>query len=95
MEDGYASYINFVDFEKVVDSIDRTVIWKLLRHNCLPAICFTVIKNMIEGFTGHAIWSTTGLIAISTALSGNHRLDNVALFPSINKHQHPHFQHQS
>ena len=29
-------YINSVDFEKAFNSIDRTVLWKLLRHYGLP-----------------------------------------------------------
>ena len=50
-------YINFVDFEKPFDSIDRTVLWKLLRHYGLPTKCLTLIKNMYEGFTGHVIFN--------------------------------------
>ena len=71
-----------MDFENAFDSIDRTVLWKLLRHYGLPSKIVTLIKNMYEGFTGHDIfngkgsegfqiwnWITTGLLAISTALS--------------------------
>ena len=50
-------YINFVDFEKAFDNIDRTVLWKLLRHYGLPTKFVTLIKNMYEGFTGHVIFN--------------------------------------
>ena len=50
-------YINFVDFKKAFDSIDRTVLWKLLRHYGLPTKFVTLIKNMYEGFTGHVIFN--------------------------------------
>ena len=50
-------YINFVDFEKAFDSIDRTALWKLLRHYGLPAKFVTLIKNMYEGFTGRVIFN--------------------------------------
>ena len=50
-------YINFVDFEKTFDSIDRTVLWNLLRHYGLSAKCVTLIKNMHEGFTSHVIFN--------------------------------------
>ena len=50
-------YINFVDFETAFDSIDRTVLWKLLRHYGLPIKCVTLIKNMYESFTGHVIFN--------------------------------------
>ncbi|KAI0209386.1 Secreted RxLR effector protein 78, partial [Lamellibrachia satsuma] len=57
-ETGQSSlYINFVDFEKAFDSIDRTVLWKLLRHYGLPTKFVTLIKNMYEGFTGHVIFN--------------------------------------
>ena len=50
-------YINFVDFVKAFDSIDRTVLWKLLRHYGLPTKFITLIKNMYEGFIGHVIFN--------------------------------------
>ena len=50
-------YINVVDFKKAFDSIDRTVLWKLLRHYGLPAKCVTLIKNMHECFTCHVIFN--------------------------------------
>ena len=46
-----------MDFEKAFDSIDRTVLWKLLRHYGLPTKFVTLIKNMYEGFTGHVIFN--------------------------------------
>ena len=45
-----------MDFDKAFDSIDRTVLWKLLRHYGLPAKFVTLIKYMYEGFTGHVIF---------------------------------------
>ncbi|VDP27475.1 unnamed protein product [Schistosoma margrebowiei] len=29
-------YINFIDYEKAFDSVDRTILWKLLRHYGVP-----------------------------------------------------------
>ena len=46
-----------MDFEKAFDNIDRTVLWKLLRHYGLPTKYITLIKNMYEGFTGHVIFN--------------------------------------
>ena len=46
-----------MDFEKAFDSIDRTVLWKLLRHYGLLIKFVTLIKNMYEGFTDHVIFN--------------------------------------
>ena len=42
-------YINFVEYEKAFDSIDRETLWKLLRHYGVPTKLVTLIKNSYEG----------------------------------------------
>ena len=42
-------YINFVDYEKAFDSLDRDALWKLLRHYGIPII--TLIRNTYDGMT--------------------------------------------
>ena len=44
-------YINFVDYEKAFDSIDRPTLWKLMRHYDLPDKITHIIKNSYEGMT--------------------------------------------
>ena len=44
-------YINFLDFEKAFDSVDRGSLWKLLRHFGVPEKITTIIKNTYEGLT--------------------------------------------
>ena len=29
-------YVNFIDYEKAFDSVDRQILWKLLRHYGVP-----------------------------------------------------------
>lgn len=43
-------YMNFIDFEKVFDSVDRTVLWKLLRHYGVPDKVSKVIKAFYKWF---------------------------------------------
>ena len=38
-------YINFIDFEKAFDSVDRENLWKLLRHYGIPPKLTDLIKN--------------------------------------------------
>ena len=45
-------YINFVDYEKAFDSLDRETLWKLLRHYGVPAKIVSIIRNSYEGLTG-------------------------------------------
>ena len=37
-------YMVFVDFEKAFDSIDREVLWKMLRHYGVPEKIVRVIR---------------------------------------------------
>ena len=41
--------INFIDFEKAFDSIDRDTLWKLLRHYGIPPKIVTLIQKMYDG----------------------------------------------
>ncbi|VDP59445.1 unnamed protein product, partial [Schistosoma curassoni] len=42
-------YINFIDYEKAFDSVDRTTLWKLLRHYGVPQKIVDIIQNSYDG----------------------------------------------
>ena len=42
--------INFIDYEKAFDSIDRTL-WKIMRHYGIPQKLVTLIEKMYDGTT--------------------------------------------
>ncbi|VDP42014.1 unnamed protein product [Schistosoma mattheei] len=42
-------YINFVDYEKAFDSVDRTTLWKPLRHYGVPQKIINIIQNSYDG----------------------------------------------
>ena len=42
-------YINFVDYQKAFDSLDRPFLWKLLAHYGIPQKFINIIKNSYEG----------------------------------------------
>ena len=44
-------YVNFVDYEKAFDSIDRETLWKLLRHYGVPVKFVNLIRNSYEGLS--------------------------------------------
>lgn len=44
-------YVNFIDYEKRFDSVDRQSIWKLLRHYGVPEKITNIIRNSYEGMT--------------------------------------------
>lgn len=48
-------FINFVDFEKAFDSLDRNILWKLLQHNGIPIKLVNIIKCMYDGSAGQVI----------------------------------------
>ena len=43
--------VNFVDFEKAFDSIDREVLWSIMRHYGIPEKIVNIIKNTYQGAT--------------------------------------------
>ncbi|CAH8613024.1 unnamed protein product [Schistosoma curassoni] len=49
MEWNSSLYINFIDYEKAFDSVDRTTLWKLLRHYSVPQKIVNVIQNSYDG----------------------------------------------
>ena len=48
-------YINFLDYEKAFDSVDRETLWKLLRHYGIPEEITSIIKILYDGLTCRVI----------------------------------------
>ena len=48
-------YVNFVDYEKAFDSVDRQTLWRLLRHYGVPQKITDIIRNMYEGINCRVI----------------------------------------
>ena len=44
-------YINFIDYEKAFDSVDRETLWKLLRHYGVPEKFLSLIHCTYQGMT--------------------------------------------
>ncbi|VDO71852.1 unnamed protein product, partial [Schistosoma curassoni] len=42
-------HINFIDYEKAFDSVDRTTLWKLLRHYGVPQKIVNIMQNSYGG----------------------------------------------
>ncbi|VDP50943.1 unnamed protein product [Schistosoma mattheei] len=42
-------YINFIDYEKAFDGVDRTTLWKLLRYYGVPQKIVNNIQNSYDG----------------------------------------------
>ncbi|VDO89334.1 unnamed protein product [Schistosoma margrebowiei] len=42
-------YINFIDYEKAFDSVDRRTLWKRLRHCGVPEKIVSIIRNSYDG----------------------------------------------
>nr|KAG5706650.1 hypothetical protein BaRGS_005720 [Batillaria attramentaria] len=43
-----SSHINFIDYEKAFDSVDREVLWKLLRHYGVPGKIISLIQRTYQ-----------------------------------------------
>ena len=44
-------YVNFIDYEKAFDSVDRHTLWKLLRHYGVPQKIVDIIRKSYEGMS--------------------------------------------
>ena len=44
-----ALYINFIDYEKAFDSLDRNVLWDLMANYGIPSKIISLVKNTYEG----------------------------------------------
>ena len=82
-------YINFIDFEKAFDSVDRDMIWMLMHHYGIPAKFVTLIQQMYENSTCQVIhnrklsetfedkdWCKTGVHPITINFYHGDRLGN-------------------
>ena len=48
-------HVNFVDYEKAFDSLDRETLWKIVRHYRVPMKLVNMIKNSYEGMSCRVI----------------------------------------
>ena len=48
LEQRYPCYINFVDYRKAFDSLDRKTLWKILAHYGIPKKLISLIKSIYE-----------------------------------------------
>ena len=55
MEWNSALYVNFIDFEKAFDSLDRESLRKLLRHYGVPEKIVIIIRSSYSGLSIRAI----------------------------------------
>ena len=63
-------YLVFVDFEKAFDSVDREVLWKILRHYGIPEKIMRMIRVFYDGFQARVLHDgdTTEPFSMSTGV---------------------------
>ena len=63
-------YINFIDFEKAFDSVDRRVLWTILRHYGIPVKIIKIIQSFYQDMTCQVIHGTelTERFAVETGV---------------------------
>ena len=49
-------FVNFIDYKKAFDSLDRTSLWKILRHYGIPIKIINIIKSMYEDGGGKVMF---------------------------------------
>ena len=56
-------YATFVDFEKAFESVDRDVLWKLLRHYGIPERHITIIQKTYDNCSYRVIHNGSGVLS--------------------------------
>ena len=51
-----STYINFIDYSKAFDSIDRESLWKIMAHYGIPTKIINLIKKMYEDSGGQILF---------------------------------------
>ena len=49
-------YINFIDYEKAFDRVDRMTLWRLLRHYGVPEKIVNIIQNSYDGLNCQIVY---------------------------------------
>jgi hypothetical protein len=63
-------FLNFVDFEKVFDSLGREVLWNLMAHYGIPQKFINIIRNSYNNMQcSAAIWSVKDRSFLTPACS--------------------------
>jgi hypothetical protein len=57
-------YVNFIDYEKAFDSVDREILWKILRHYGIPEKLVSHLQHLLQHeiieMQGHPRWANVG-----------------------------------
>ena len=63
-------YVNFIDFEKAFDRLDRPTTWRLMEHYGIPRKYITIIRNTYEGMACQVLHggTTTEKFSIKTGV---------------------------
>ena len=48
-------YINLIDFKKTFDMIDRSTMWRIIRHYGIPLKSVSIIRSLYDGMTCQVI----------------------------------------
>ncbi|VDP42009.1 unnamed protein product [Schistosoma curassoni] len=49
-------YIDCIDYEKAFDSVDRTTLWRILRHYGMPEKIVSIIRNSYDGLNRKIVY---------------------------------------
>ncbi|VDP45829.1 unnamed protein product [Schistosoma margrebowiei] len=74
--------INFIDYEKVFDSVDRTTPWKLIRHYGVPQRIVNIIQNSYDGLNCKIVHGgkLTYSFEVKTGVSQSYLLSPIFFF---------------
>ena len=75
LESNSLKLVNFIDYEKTFNSVDRATLWNMMRHYRIPSKIVELIKEMYDGTSCKVI--NDGALSVSRS---NLMLDRAVCF---------------
>ena len=61
-------YINFIDFKKAFDMVDRSTMWRIMRHYGIPLNNVSIIRSLYDGMTCHVNNDISSPLTVTTGV---------------------------
>jgi len=78
-------YINFIDFKKASDTIHRSTMWRIMRHNGIPLKIVSIIRSLYDVMTCQVIHNNdlSSPFTVTTGVRQGYLLSPIIFSPVV------------